>query len=237
MIQAMNKVVFDIETAGEDFDALDPVSQNLLETRFRKWAKDEKDIAEAKQQLSFYAETAQIVAIGMMNPDTQKGVVYYQGSEPQAFAEQNIQYVPCACEKDVLVHFWDDAQRYDEFITFNGRGFDIPMLMVRSAVNSIRPSKNLMANRYLDKQFTNCRHVDLFDQLSFYGARYGNMLGLHFWARVFGIPSPKQGELTGDKVTENFRANRGLDIAKYCIQDVFATAALYEKWNQFLRFS
>lgn len=238
MKQATNKIVFDIETAGENFDNLDATSKEILENRFRKRAKDEKDMVDARESLSFFAETCQIVAIAMLNPDTKKGAVYYQGPEAQPVSENEIQYVPCASEKELLNHFWENSMSYDEYITFNGRTFDIPVLMIRSAVNNIRPSRNLMLNRYLgSQQYANYRHVDLYDQLGFEGARYGNTLGLHFWARAFGIPSPKEGELTGEKVTEYFRQGRGLDIAKYCVQDVIATAAIYEKWNEYLRFS
>jgi DNA polymerase elongation subunit (family B) len=233
----MNKLVFDIETAGEQFEKMDEVSQELLETRFRKRAKDDKEFSEAKESLSFFAETAQIVAIGMLNPDTQKGAVYYQGPESQPLSGKEIGYIPCSSEKQVIKNFWENCMNYDEYITFNGRTFDIPVLMIRSAINGIRPTRNLMLNRYLgSQQYVNYRHVDLFDQLSFDGARYGNTLGLHFWARAFGIASPKEGELTGDKVTEYFRQGQGLDIAKYCMNDVIATAALYEKWNKYLRF-
>ncbi len=232
----LNKLVFDVETAGEKFENLDAVSKELLETRFKRAAKGEEDLELAKQRLSFYPETAQIVCIGMLNPDTDKGVAYYQGKEAQAFADGSVQYVPCASERDVLAHFWDDAARYEEFITFNGNTFDVPMIMLRSAVQGIRPTKNIMVNRYLNLQPANLKHVDLFDQFAFYNARWGG-LGLHFWARAFGIGSPKEGELTGDKVTEYFYAGKGSEIAKYCMEDVKATAKLYEKWTKFLRFS
>ncbi len=52
-MQATNKVVFDIETAGEKFDELDQTSRDVLETRFRKRAKDEKELVDAKESLSF----------------------------------------------------------------------------------------------------------------------------------------------------------------------------------------
>ncbi len=232
----LNKLVFDVETAGEKFEDLDKTTQELLELRFKRTAKDDAELELAKQRLSFYPETCQIVCIGMMNPDTDKGVAYYQGKEPQASNQDGVQYVPCVTEKDLLEHFWDDAARYEEFISFNGNTFDVPMIMLRSAVQGIRPSKNLAVNRYLNLQPANLKHVDLFDQLSFYNARWGG-LGLHFWSRAFGIASPKEGEISGDKVTEAFYAGRGKEIAMYCMDDVKATAKLYEQWTKFLRFS
>jgi hypothetical protein len=112
----------------------------------------------------------------------------------------------------------------------------MPILMTRAAACGIRPTKNLMVNRYLSNQPFNLRHVDLADELEFYGAKWDKM-GLHFWARAFGIPSPKEGELTGNQVTEYFRKDRGEEIARYCMDDVRATRELYRRWNQFLRFS
>ncbi|MEW5805672.1 MAG: ribonuclease H-like domain-containing protein [Patescibacteria group bacterium] len=231
----MNKLVFDIETAGEKFEDLDETSKELLDQRFKKRAQTEEELELFRTQLSFYPETSKIVAIGMLNPDTEKGTALYLAEKAgEAIQEKGIEYQPITSEKELLEKFWQIALSYEEFITFNGRGFDLPVLMVRSAVNGIRPAKNLMHNRYLSYQPTSVVHIDLFDQLSFYGARY-NALGLHFWARAFGINSPKE-ELSGEKVTEYFYRGKRLEIAKYCMNDVFATAELYKKWDKYLRF-
>ncbi len=120
------------------------------------------------------------------------------------------------------------------FVTFNGRGFDVPFLMIRSAIRSVRPTKDLMQARYPWQQRNNVAvHVDLQDVLSFYGAlrRKGS---LHLWTRAFGIESPKAAGVTGDDVGPLFKKKKFLDIAKYNVRDIRATRSLYEKWEQYL---
>jgi predicted PolB exonuclease-like 3'-5' exonuclease len=161
--------------------------------------------------------------------------VYFQsGDRKVAFEEDGVRFEG-GDEKFLLSKFWELAAFYDEFVTFAGRTFDVPVLMLRSAMVGIRPSKNLMANRYVGLQPSNARHIDLKDQFTFYGAKY-ERLGLHFWCGAFGIPSPKIGGVTGDEVTPLFRRGEYEKIARYCLGDTIATAALFRKWEQFLRF-
>jgi len=231
----MNQLVFDIETAGEEFSSLDIVSQNLLEKKFKRTAQNEEELEEEKEKLSFFAPTNQIVAIGMLNPQTKNGLVYFQNKEKISLKEEGVEYLSFSSEKELLLGFWEIITPYQQFITFNGYNFDVPVLMLRSAMNEIRPSKNLMTNRYLERQPYNLQHIDLADQLSFYGAKK-RLFSLHFWTRAFNIDSPKEGELTGEKVTQYFREGKTLEIAKYCFKDVIATAALFEKWEKYLKF-
>src|SRR3989338_1142829 len=128
----------------------------------------------------------------------------------------------------MLGHFWDGAKQYTEFVSFNGRGFDVPFLVVRSAIHKIRPSKDLMSNRYLSLQ-RGAAHIDLQDQLSFYGA-VRRRESLHMFARAFGIASPKVEGVTGDDVAALYRAGEVETIARYNARDLRATAELYEVW-------
>jgi len=138
-------------------------------------------------------------------------------------------------EEQMLKAFWDGARQYQHFITFNGRTFDVPFMMLRSAINGIRPSKDLMRGRYLYQHAPDAVHIDLLDQLSFYGAvrRKGT---LHMYTRAFGIPSPKDGGLDGDQVGPFFKAGKYKEIATYNGRDLFATSALYQKWEEYLQF-
>ena len=111
----------------------------------------------------------------------------------------------------------------------------MPFLMVRSAVHGIRPSKDLMRSRYLYQQDPHAVHIDLYDQLSFYGAvrRKGS---LHLWSRVFEITSPKAGGVTGDDVGKLFKEKKFMEIAKYNAGDLYATKELYDKWDKYFVF-
>lgn len=236
----MSRLVFDIETIGEDWSALDETSQHMLTRWIEKESKDEEELAarlaEVKDGLGFSPLTGQIVAIGVYDCDRERGCVYYQapGAKHKETEEGNIKFKP-ASERDMLEQFWLGAKNYTEFISFNGRCFDVPFMIVRSAVHGLRPSKDLCANRYLGYQREGAKHVDLLDQLTFYGAVWRQKGSLHMWCRAFEIRSPKADGVDGDDVGRLFREGRYLDIARYNVGDLLATAELYKKWNEYIR--
>ena len=237
----MATLVFDIETVGEDFESLDEMTQEVL----TRWIKRESDSGEGytaaltdlKDGLGFSPLTGEIVAIGIYDVERSKGAVYFQASpkgQEKSFEEDEFKH-EVMTEKEMLSRFWEVVEKYDTFVTFNGRAFDVPFLMIRSAIHGIRPSKNLLANRYLNYQPGNARHVDLIEQLSFYGAlrRRGS---LHLWCRAFGLESPKIQGVAGDDVKELFESGKSDAIARYNARDLRATAALYDRYRQFLQF-
>jgi len=79
----------------------------------------------------------------MLNPDTDKGAVYFQtpGDMLLPFEENSIRY-ECGTEKEVLEKFWNTVKAYDQIVTFNGRAFDCPFIMVRSAVHKLKPTRD-----------------------------------------------------------------------------------------------
>ena len=235
----MPKLIFDIETIGENFDELDQPTQEVLTKWIKKDSESEEEYAQAleelKSGLGFSPLTGQIVAIGVLDYDKNQGVVYFQapGENLKEFQEDNITFKP-STEKEMLENFWKGAEKYNEFITFNGRGFDAPFLAVRSAVHKIKTTKDLMFNRYLNSQKFGATHIDLFDQLTFYGAtrRKG---GLHLWCRAFGITSPKAQGVTGDDVAQLFKEKKYKEIARYNVGDLAATKELYDYWKNYIK--
>jgi len=234
----MATLIFDIETVGENFDELDGTTQEVLTRWIRRESSDEGEyqaaLSDVKEGLGFSPLTGEIVAIGMLDAERDKGAVYYQspGSEG-TLSEEGAFKLEAMSERDMLAKFWEVAERYDTFVSFNGRSFDAPFLMIRSAIHGIRPGKNLVANRYVNYQPGNAKHIDLLEQLSFYGAlrRKGS---LHLWTRAFGIESPKAGGVSGDDVGALFREGRCEDIARYNSGDLRATLALYRKYSDYL---
>jgi hypothetical protein len=223
----MAKIVFDIETVGGDFEDLDPDTQEY----FLKFAKTEDEEKDAKNSLSFYPLTAEIVAIGMLEVETNKGAVYFQnGSQMKdKTAEGDISYIP-GTEEEILNHFWAQLKRYDQFITFNGRVFDGPFVMLRSAIHKIRAGKNLVPYRYNYNT-----HIDLADQLTSYDA-LRRRFSLHMWCKAFGITSPKAEGISGLDVRGLYKDAKYMDIARYCMRDIQATKELYHYWDKYLRF-
>ncbi len=220
----MSRIVFDIETVGVEFASLDEQAQEYL----LKAARTPEERELVPEQLSFSPLTGSIVAIAMANPDTGNGAVYYQSPDTRQkdFTEDGVTYV-AGTEAEILKQFWSTISFYDQFVTFNGRAFDCPYLMVRSAIHKIKPSKNLVPYRYGDE------HIDLYDRLGFFGAVRRTM-SLHMWCQAFGIRSSKSGGITGHEVPEYFRAQRYQEIARYCYDDIRATAELFEYWNTYI---
>ncbi len=234
----MSTLIFDIETVGEDFDSFDETTQASLTRWVRRepLAEQERLLGEVKNGLGLSPLTGRIVAIGVLDEEKGKGAVYFdapKGDFPER--EENGMKLKPMTEKEMLENFWRGVAEYETFISFNGRGFDVPFLMVRSAVHGIRPTKDLMSNRYLESQDYDARHIDLMDQLSFYGAvrRRGS---LHMWCRVFGIESPKAEGVSGADIKRLFDEGRFEDIARYNAKDLFATRDLYRHWRKNMAF-
>lgn len=236
----MNKkrLVFDVEFVGESWEDLDKITQKDLLKNVPDKKLDPKayqqSVEEVKEKLAFSPLTGFIVAIGVYDIDTQKGAVYYQDptGKQKDLEEDDIKFVPMT-EPEMLVKFWALAETANEFISFFGRRSDVPYLNIRSAIHAIRPSKDLISNRYNSSKYPGAVHYDLAELLSFYGtAMYRG--SLHRWCRAFGIDSPK-GEMDGSEVASYFKKGKGLEIARYNVADLQATAALFHKWDQYLK--
>ncbi len=233
----MSALVVDIETAGEDWSQIDEHTKKVLTERISKYRTEEENPEEvAENELGMTPFTGQIVALGVLDCETSKGAVYYQaGGKKVEDKEENGIKFHVGDEKEILEKFWELADRYTHFITYSGRTFDMPYIMIRSAILGIRPGKDLMRNRYINLQAHNAYHIDLYDQLKFYGS-FNGLGGLHLACRAFGIETPKDGEIDGSLVGEYYKKGKYMEIAEYNSRDLFATAELYAKWRAYLAF-
>jgi 3'-5' exonuclease len=222
----MPRLIIDIETLAQPFESFDEVQQEYL----LKFAASEEERTEAIQKLSLYPTTAQIVAIGLLNPDTNRGKVLFQSEDSvDTFSKDERAHFLSGSERDILQEFWKDITHYEQFITFNGRGFDCPFLLLRSAILAIKPSRNLLPYRY-----DHTVHCDLLDQFTFYGAF--RKFSLDFYCKTFGIESPKSHGITGLDIGRLYGEKRFTEIAEYCFGDLLATAELFRRWEQTLKF-
>ena len=190
--------------------------------------------AEIRRLFNLWPFTAQCVCICMINPDSDKGKVLFLADdfEEHAGTKGAVEYVPCAEEGELLAAFWDAAKHFDRVVTFNGRGFDVPFLYLRSAALNVPITRK----DWLGYRFAVEPHCDLADQLTFYsvGGRDGaaRRFNLDFYCRVFGIESPKSHGVTGMDVNDLMEAGRYGAIADYCVRDVQATVSLYRIWHE-----
>ncbi len=218
----MKRLIFDIETIGAEFKALDKGTQEFV----LRYAKTKAEKQTEIERLGLSPFTGQIVAIGLMDYDTGQGGVYFQTPKAKQLVErieEGVKYVP-GSEQQILERFWDVVKNYQQVITFNGRSFDAPYIYIRSLALGVAATKDLMPNRY-----STVAHVDLKDQLQFYGAMNARF-SFHTVCRTFGIESPKDNGVTGLDVPILFKKKQYEKIARYCMDDVRATRELYAKW-------
>lgn len=235
----MASLIFDIETVGENFDELDQATKDNLTHWIKRTSNSDDEfklsLEDIKNGLGLSPLTGQIVAIGVLDYAKNEGAVYYQapGQNNEETKEDGVKFKQMG-EKEMLEAFWRLAEKYSDFVSFNGRGFDVPFMMARSAAHRIKPSKDLMSNRYLSSQKYGALHIDLQDLLTFYGSvrKKGS---LHLWSRAMGIKSPKADGVTGDDVSRLFKEKKYLEIAKYNVGDIRATRELYKIWNEFYK--
>jgi len=125
------KLVFDIETSALPVDNFDEVQQEYLFRDAEKLpdeaARDAKR-TELEQFMSLWPFTSQVVCIAMLNAESSRGQVLFLAEDFEDAAENDqVEFIPCADETELLTAFWDVAKHYDEVVTFNGRGFDVPL--------------------------------------------------------------------------------------------------------------
>src|SRR6266581_4929324 len=166
----MAKLVFDIETSALPLDKFDQAQQEYLFRECEKLADEPARSArraEIQQQFNLWPFTAQVVCIAMVNVDSARGQVLFTAAESEEPAtEENgpVKFVPCLDEAELLAAFWDVARHYDTIVTFNGRGFDVPFIYLRSALINVPISRK----DWLGYRFQTEPHCDLAEQLTFY---------------------------------------------------------------------
>ncbi|MBX3746211.1 MAG: ribonuclease H-like domain-containing protein [Verrucomicrobiae bacterium] len=231
----MATLVFDIETAAMPATAFDEAQLEYLfrdAQRFPEGPEREARQSELERQFSLYPLTAQVVCIAMVNADSSRGQVLHLADDFEPDDEGEVKFVPFAEEGELLHDFWELAKRYDHVVTFNGRGFDVPFLYLRSAVLAVQISRK----DWLGYRFQTEPHCDLAEQLTFYGVsgRDGaaRRFNLDFYCKAFGIASPKGEGVTGMDVTRLMEEGQHRRIAEYCLRDVRATVSLYQIWKE-----
>ena len=229
----MATLIFDIETTALPLELFDEAQQEYL---FREADKLGDAVAKAAKReeitkfMSLWPFTSQVVCIAMLNAETQRGQSLFvaEDFEDEAGEGGPVEFVPCADETELLTAFWDVAKHYDTVVTFNGRGFDVPFIYLRSALLNVPISKK----NWLGYRYATDPHCDLAEQFTFYSVsgRDGaaRRFNLDFYCKAFGIESPKSAGVTGMDVKDLMAAGKFREIAEYCLRDVRATVELYK---------
>lgn len=138
-------------------------------------------------------------------------------------------------ERELVERFFDGIERYTpDLISWNGGGFDLPVLHYRALKYGIKAARywetggddaSFRFNNYLSRY--HWRHLDVMDVLSGYQPRA--RAGLATVAAMLGLPG-KLG-FSGDKVADAFLAGELVQIRQYCETDVLNTYLIYLRFE------
>lgn len=141
-------------------------------------------------------------------------------------------------EDKLLRLFFHQIDRYTpQLVSWNGGGFDLPVMHYRCLVNGIAAprywesgddDRDFRWNNYLSRYHS--RHLDLMDVLAMYSPRAS--APLDELARLCGFPG-KLG-MDGSQVWAAYRQGRLDEIRAYCETDVANTYLMYCRF-EFLR--
>jgi predicted PolB exonuclease-like 3'-5' exonuclease len=131
-------------------------------------------------------------------------------------------------EAELIQAFVDRiAERRPQLVSFNGHGFDLPVLRYRAMLNGIHApglSRRPYFNRYTDDA------LDLCDALASFDAR--SRLSLDGLARFLGFAGKPTG-IDGGKVAGLVKEGRIQEVADYCESDVVNTYRIWLRYELF----
>jgi predicted PolB exonuclease-like 3'-5' exonuclease len=214
----ITKILFlDIETVGgcPDLESCERFSPEIAEQFnkyfdwFLKRFPEDNELSKDevfKKRSALVPEFAKIVCVSM-------AFVMENGEvKKQTFSGDN--------EKELLIQvrtLLDRCHKLDFYLCgHNLKNFDIPMLAKRMIINGILPSKLLPS---YDTKPWEVKAIDT-KEIWQYGS-YTSIGSLDLVCSTMGITTPKDGEVTGDKVHHAYWIEQKLQqISEYCEKDV-----------------
>lgn len=153
----------------------------------------------------------QVVVIGLLWMDSnyrvvRVGAIGEPKSEPQILRD--------------FVKFVEDKK--PDLVTYNGRGFDLPVIAARCLKHGI-PFRHYFQAKDLRYRFSTAGHFDLMDFMSDFGA--SRAVSLDLMAKLIGLPG-KVG-VDGKDVGPMVHAGRIAEVEAYCLCDVAQTTGLF----------
>ena len=211
----MIKLFFDIETLPGDeslrqeiaTQVTPPGSMTKHET-IDNWEQDEKPalVEERFRRTALRGHAGRVLCIGYIKEG--------QG-DPQSS-------VLTGEEAEILCAFWALVEDVDLFVGYNVLNFDLKFIWQRSVIHGVRPSREISFARF--------RSEPVYDVMQEWEKWGMNPVSLDTVARALNVPSPKQN-LDGSKVYDYYKMGMTQEIYDYCLADVRATKAVYERMN------
>lgn len=211
----MTYVAWDIETCPLPSEILPDAQQERLSSeveRLRDGSPGESEEALHRQAGSFHPHLGWICCISAVRggPDGMEEPKSWTAASP-------------AGEEDLLDQFWADihaiGRHHDQsgedlqWVTFNGKDFDVPFLTARTVANGLAPTREDITNTY---PYGHEPHADLM------GIWQNSNYSLEGLCSFLGVEPPKD-EVDGSMVAQLTRDGRTQKVAEYCEGDAVAT--------------
>lgn len=123
----------------------------------------------------------------------------------------------------LTTEFWRYVEEAQHLVSFNGRGFDVPLLELCSFSCGVPIQKHL-TSKYGARYRFGDSHIDLMEFMTNFGAtRLAG--GLNLLSALLGRRG--KGEVDGSRVAELFKSGRHLELDAYCLSDVLETYCVF----------
>ncbi len=219
----MPVLTFDIETVPDiaGLRLLNRLPDSMSDNEVAQYAFDLRREKTGSDFLPHFLH--RIVAISCAFRDKEGFRVRSLGAEHEA-------------EAKLIQSFFQVIEKYmPQLVSWNGSGFDLPVLHYRAMIHSITAPKywelgervrDFKWNNYISRYHT--RHIDLMDILALYQSRVSAPLDA--LAKLCGLPG-KCG-MDGSQVWQALGEGRIKEIRQYCETDVVNTYLLYCRFQR-----
>ena len=212
-------LVFDIETRVDKElvkEVYDPENSLTLEQAYDT-ARDQI-LERSGQQSDFFPVPFHIpIAISTLQADEKYHIRSLGSIGIDRFSEM-----------ELVARFWQMFENVQTLITFNGRGFDLPVLETRALKHGLSLPRYFAhgesRSTYRGSRYSDAYHIDLCDYLSNFGAAYRRN-SLNVLAKLIGLPG--KYNIAGEDVEYLYRQGRLKEINQYCMTDVLQTYLLF----------
>ena len=207
-------LVFDIETVpGIE---LGEVPEAVAKSINRAAERGECEVDKVMSLSPYFGKVVSLAFCDADQPEPVALVVPPPGRERDSFPA----WIRPMTEPELLRSFWHLASAAELVVSFNGRGFDVPYLVLRSVIHQVPARVDLLSSPYSLRP-----HLDLFRLIGHGRGGLGTTsLDVVCWA--LGIDSPK-GAMDGSMVAPAYARGEIESIASYNAADVRATAAVF----------
>ncbi len=221
-------LVFDIETVPATHRRALPTT--VAEALARHAERFDSDEAKLMGLSPLFGKVVSIaVGNGDLDPKDQPVTVLAVPRDGAA-SDDLPEWIRPMPERDLLEAWWSLAALAETVVSFNGRGFDVPFLVVRSLLLDVPARVDLLGNRFGLRP-----HLDLHRVLA-HGERIAGPANLDVLCWALGIESPKES-MDGSMVAPAYEAGQLQRICEYNAHDVRATTAVYHAMrDRVLRF-